>query len=204
MSYYDDNADVLAQQYDSLDPGKVHKPWAHLLVDLKGGLALDVGAGTGRDAAWLADQGWEVVAVEPSDLIERGRRNTSGRTVVWLRDKLPRLGKVHEVGYRFDLILLSAVWQHVPPRERERAFRVIAGLLNPGGLLVISLRFGTDAEENARRGFHEVSREELEHFARERALVVAHREQVRDLARDDLEWGHLVLRSPGDGTGGLA
>lgn len=204
ISYYDDNAEALAQQYDSLDPDLVHKPWAHLLPGRKVGLALDVGAGTGRDAAWLADMGWEVVAVEPSDLVERGRSNTAGRAVVWHRDKLPELKKVREVGYRFDLILLSAVWQHISPKQRERAFRILTELLNPGGLLVISLRFGSDPEENERRGFHEVSREELEHFARERALVVAHWTQVDDIDRADLGWGYLALQSPDDGTGGLA
>ena len=31
------------------------------------GLALDVGAGSGRDADWFAQHEWEIVAVEPAD-----------------------------------------------------------------------------------------------------------------------------------------
>jgi ubiquinone/menaquinone biosynthesis C-methylase UbiE len=33
--------------------------------------ALDVGAGSGRDAAWLVSRGFEVWAVEPSEVMRR-------------------------------------------------------------------------------------------------------------------------------------
>lgn len=37
----------------------------------------------------------------------------------------------------FDLILLSAVWMHVPPSSRDRAFRKLITLLKLGGLLAM-------------------------------------------------------------------
>ncbi|MDI9245977.1 hypothetical protein [Marinobacter sp. CHS3-4] len=50
-------------QYQSLTCEQVHQDWLSLLRD-KSGLALDVGAGSGRDSSALAARGWDVVAVE--------------------------------------------------------------------------------------------------------------------------------------------
>ena len=46
---------------------------------------------------------------------------------------VPDLAKVRRLGLSFDLILLSAVWMHIPPAERQRAVRKLATLLAPKG-----------------------------------------------------------------------
>src|SRR5262249_1772126 len=60
----------------------------------------------------------------------------------WLDDRLPTLFATHRLGLAFDLILLSGVLIHVPTVERPRAFRKVATLLKPGGLLLMSMRDG--------------------------------------------------------------
>ena len=65
IPYYNTHAPALAQQYESLPAASVHSWLIDLLPKTKT-LALDVGAGSGRDAAWLASLGFEVIAVEPS------------------------------------------------------------------------------------------------------------------------------------------
>ena len=52
IPYYDTRAPALAQQYESLSAASVHSWLIDLLPKTKT-LALDVGAGSGRDAAWL-------------------------------------------------------------------------------------------------------------------------------------------------------
>ncbi|MEP0873572.1 class I SAM-dependent methyltransferase [Trichocoleus desertorum AS-A10] len=52
----------------------------------------------------------------------------------------PSLQNLHRLGLAFDFILLSAVWMHVPPTERSRAFRKVITLLKLGGPLAITLR----------------------------------------------------------------
>ena len=143
-SYYNQNRDALFEQYHAYDPEIVHRAWApEHLKGRKPGFACDIGAGTGRDANWLAEQGWEVLAVEPSDLREPGEEKSNPR-VTWLDDTLPDLQKLRAQSQkkrrRFDLILLRSVWMHVPRSKQERAFRILTELLNPSGLLVISLR----------------------------------------------------------------
>lgn len=202
-SYYNQNRDALFEQYHAYDPKVVHRAWApEHLKGRKPGFACDIGAGTGRDANWLAGQGWEVLAVEPSDLREPGEEKSNPR-VTWLDDTLPDLQKLRALGRRFDLILLRSVWMHVPKSRQERAFRILTELLNPSGLLVISLRHGRDKEENRARGFHPASADELIQYARDRAISLRGRYEHPDRTRDHVHWEWLVFEMPDDGTGNL-
>jgi SAM-dependent methyltransferase len=196
VSYYDRNADTLSERYLALAPDDVHATWAEsVLAGKTPGLACDIGAGSGRDANWLAEKGWEVIAVEPSrGMRERGRQRSHPR-VSWLDDRLPGLKRLRSLGHRFDLILVSAVWMHLAPGTRERAFRVLSDCLRPGGTLVITLRHGNDEVENRERGFHVVSGNELLAFACARALVLEHRARVTDSTRPDVAWETLVFAS---------
>lgn len=167
------------------------------------GTACDIGAGSGRDANWLAELGWEVVAVEPSTLRELAKQRSHSR-VSWVDDSLPNLKRLRSLGTRFDLILLNAVWQHVRVNQRERVFRILCELLNPSGLLVIGLRRGTDETENLERGFNPVSSGELIQFGNQQAI--SHRAQyldVPDLSRKHVHWDWQIFEMPDDGTGNL-
>lgn len=66
IPHYEQNASSLANQYESLSFQDVHGSLLDLLP-APGSTVLDIGAGSGRDAAWFAANGYEVVAVEPSD-----------------------------------------------------------------------------------------------------------------------------------------
>lgn len=203
MSYYANNAETLFDKYNRIDSANLHKDWLKLLPD-QAGLACDIGAGTGRDANWLAEKGWDVIAVEPEAKFRELGKSHCHPNVAWVNDKLPDLNRARKLGQRFNLILLSAVWMHLPDRKRERAFRIVANLLAPGGLLVISLRHSTDDKENERRGFHPVSVEELEYFARRHALSVTSVTSRPDQQnRPEVSWQTVVLELPDDGTGSL-
>jgi SAM-dependent methyltransferase len=70
VSAYDRRATELAKLYDSLPFEQAHAASLDLIPD-RPGLVLDVGAGSGRDAAWFAGRGWDVVAVEPAEGMRR-------------------------------------------------------------------------------------------------------------------------------------
>src|SRR6516225_9694738 len=125
---------------------------------------LDIGAGTGRDAAWFARQGQDVIAVEPSNSMRaEGQRLHADPRVRWMDDQLPELSVLGRLGISFDLVMLNAVWQHVAPSDRERAFRKMARFVKSGGLLTITLRLGPAPAD---RGMHSVSLDEVERLAR--------------------------------------
>lgn len=204
-NYYETNADSLAQTYDALSFEQVHASWQSFWPeqDCRSVFALDIGAGSGRDAKWLAARGAQVVAVEPTKALKTiGELNTVGLAVNWLSDSLPEFSQVSKLGMRFDLILVSAVWMHIPHSARPRAFRKLARLLNPGGRLVISLRHG--AFDDGRKQ-HSVSTQELELLAKKHGLVFT---QVTDADRDALgraqvSWQTVVLSKPEDGSDNL-
>jgi SAM-dependent methyltransferase len=193
-SSYNQHAQRYFSQYQSITFEQVHRDWLFQL-DSKTGLALDVGAGSGRDAAALAERGWDVVAVEPAaGLRELGQSATKDKSIQWIDDQLPDLNQARKLSYHFNLILVSAVWMHIPPTARERAFRILAELLAPSGMLVVTLRHGPGDGE---RVFYDVSREELEAFAKHRALIPVALPAGRnddELKRIEVTWETLAFR----------
>ena len=91
VPWYDAHAAALAPAYEALAPEALHV-WFSDLLPPAPALVLDVGAGTGRDAAWLAGRGHDVVACEPSSAMraEAARRHDT-TSVRWVADSLPGL-----------------------------------------------------------------------------------------------------------------
>jgi len=199
--WYEHNASTVANQYESVTFDQIHD-WLISMLPDRPGVILDVGAGTGRDAAWLAAHGHEVVAVEPSAAMraEGGRRHPDPR-IRWIPDRLPGLDQTFRLGVCFDFILLSAVWMHVPPTDRGRAFRKLITLLKPGGFIAITLRNG---RSEVGRAMYPVGRDELERLAREHGAFVELVANSPDrLNRNDIGWTQILIRLPDDGTGAL-
>lgn len=202
IAAYDAQAARLAAEYERVDQAAHHSTFSDLLRSSPERLALDVGAGSGRDAVWLRRLGYEVVAVEPSaNMRGEALRRHGDAGVRWLDDALPGLDRTHALGLSFDAVLLSGVWQHVAPSDRRRAFRKLAALLKPGGLLVITLRHGPPPKD---RPMHDVSVGEVEALAREHGLTISRVAPATDtLGRPGVTWSTVAMSLPDDGTGAL-
>lgn len=105
------------------------------VADLAPGRALDLATGEGRNAIWLAEQGWRVTAVDFSAVgLDKARRiaERRGVQVDWvladLLDYRPPAGA-------FDLILYLYV--HLPAAERELVVGRAVGALAPAGTLLV-------------------------------------------------------------------
>ncbi|MGI4800216.1 MAG: methyltransferase domain-containing protein [Janthinobacterium lividum] len=201
VRWYDLHATGTAARHESLHPGELFG-WAMDLLPAEGALVLDVGAGSGRDSAWLAARGADVVAVEPSGAMrdEAGRYHPDAN-IRWVDDTLPLLAATTRLGLSFDLILLSSVWQHVAPSDRPRALRKLVALLKPGGLLILTLRLGADDPD---RVMHAVRVDEVERLTRDHGLAIVRSNDMTDrLGRPEVRWTGMALRLPDDGTGAL-
>ncbi|MEW9797993.1 class I SAM-dependent methyltransferase [Alteromonas sp. CYL-A6] len=195
IQYYSDNAKTLSQQYNSVPFETVHKDWLHYIPEA--GMALDVGAGSGRDARYLASKGLSVVAVEPARGIrEIAKHYRVDKPIHWVSDSLPSLSRVFALQTKFDLILLSAVWMHIPPSQREKSLRKLSALLKPNGRLIISLRHGVS---NDARTMYPVSADELASLASQFGLtfqLLTPEKQDDELGRDDITWQTVMLTLP--------
>ncbi len=159
---YAKEAPELIARYEALPFEAVHGPLARFFPKPPASV-LDIGAGTGRDAAAFAAMGHDVVAVEPTaPLREAAIALHTGAGVEWIDDALPDLSVVRALDRRFDLALMTAVFMHLDAEERRRAAPALASLIAPGGRLLVTLRHGPVPE--GRRMF-EVSADEM------RALV---------------------------------
>ncbi len=202
---YETNAGELAAQYLKADPEDIHASWVRFLPELPCRI-LDVGTGSGRDAAWLAKKGHEVTAMDPSPgMLEFARRHfetCSPPLHIDLRqDALPDLKSFRDEQGEYGLILVNAIWMHLTRDSRARALRKLANLLRPGGRPIITLRHGPSPDN---RIMHPVNLEELEVMARRHALQVLHTEPTTDsLGRPGVSWMTVVLALPDDGTGAL-
>ncbi|MBF0430780.1 MAG: class I SAM-dependent methyltransferase [Fibrobacteria bacterium] len=199
--YYDTHADDLFRRYESVKAEAVHDSWRHFLPKTHS-LILDIGAGSGRDAAWLASLGHEVIAVEPCDKLRgRGEEAHYSKSIRWLSDTLPALKKIRKMDCKFDVILLSGVWMHIAPGNRKRAFRVFSNLLKSGGLLVMSCR---SVRRDNNRDMYPVDFHQLDSLAVSNTLEkLLDKDSGDSLGRNDVIWNTSVYRMPDDGTGAM-
>lgn len=107
-----------------------HEVVAELVTPLAPGRALDVAAGEGRHAVWLAERGWEVTAIDISAVgLAKGEQEAlrRGLDVTWV------VGDVTswEPPHAFDLVLVS--FMHVAADVFTRLRRYVA----PGGHLLV-------------------------------------------------------------------
>lgn len=197
IKHYSDHAQHYFSLYNSVDAESVHAQWHTFLENCTPTNALDVGAGSGRDARWLASKGWQVVAAEPaSHLLELAKKDTSPN-ITWCNASLPNLSSLPCTSDNFDLILLSAVWMHLPEGERPQAIKRLAELLSATGRIYISLRFGPNEEA---RPMYPVSYAELEKLASENGLDARNLDPVPSkdgLKRANVEWVTVELMPKG-------
>jgi 2-polyprenyl-3-methyl-5-hydroxy-6-metoxy-1,4-benzoquinol methylase len=187
---YGEQADSLVDSYESVVFQDLYGPLLELLPD--GGRAMDVGTGTGRDAAAMARLGFQVHAVEPTaELRAHAQRLHPDSNIVWIDDSLPDLARVHAGPVRFDLILMTAVWMHLDEAERTRALPRIAELLAPGGRIFMTVRKGPVP---AGRRMFEVPIDPLVSQAQATGLSLLQRYEFADmLGRRDVSWTMLAF-----------
>jgi SAM-dependent methyltransferase len=112
---------------------------ADLLTGLPPGDAVDLAAGEGRHALWLAGLGWRVTAVDFSDVgLARGRAQPGSDRVTWVvADVLPWTAPPASQ----DLVLVA--YLHLPQEETLALFTRAVTWLRPGGRLLV---LGHDVE----------------------------------------------------------
>ncbi len=87
--YYDTHAPQLAATYESLEAERLNA-WLRDSLPAVPACVLDIGAGSGRDAAWLASLGFDVVAVEPSAaMVKEAQHFHPDSPVHWIEGDSP-------------------------------------------------------------------------------------------------------------------
>jgi SAM-dependent methyltransferase len=122
---------------DRIWSGRVNVQFADVVADLPPGRALDLGCGEGADSVWLAERGWDVVAVDISETALGRAKEAAGTRGVTDRIQFVQLDLSEDFpSGTFDLIssqfLHSTVYL-----DRSKVLANAAAALRPNGLLVI-------------------------------------------------------------------
>ncbi len=111
-------------------------------ADLAPGVALDLAAGEGRNAIWLARQGWDVTAVDFSQVaLDKGARVAGDTAVAWVCAD----ATTWVPDRRYDLAVLAYLQLAAAPRAA--ACRVAFDALAPGGTFLLVAHDSTNLTE---------------------------------------------------------
>lgn len=115
-----------------------NEPNARFTTEVQGlppGRALDLACGQGRNAVWLAQQGWDVTAVDFSaSALGKGRALAAERgvEVAWIEADVVHWQPPEDL---YDLV--AALFLHLPPVLRARVLEQAVLALAPGGTVVV-------------------------------------------------------------------
>jgi SAM-dependent methyltransferase len=111
------------------------------LAELQPGRAVDLACGEGRNAIWLAERGWQVTALDFSQVaVDRGRRTAGELPVEWRVDDALTAALPPA-----DLVLLA--YLQLPEAERRAAVRRGFAALDQGGTFLLVAHDSTNLTE---------------------------------------------------------
>ncbi len=148
LQAYDRNAALFASDWDAQPvPADLQEIIRRFF---KPGLTADIGCGSGRDTAWLCQNGFSAIGYEPSEgLLAEARRLHP--TIPFRRSALPELQDIAD-GV-FANVLCETVIMHLAPAMISDAVRRLLCVLEPEGTLYLSWRLnetGRDRDEHGR------------------------------------------------------
>ncbi|ANP71749.1 class I SAM-dependent methyltransferase [Cryobacterium arcticum] len=150
-----DIQDLWDQRYAGAENLWSGQPNATLVAELEGmrpGRILDVGCGEGADALWLAAHGWDVTALDVSQVAlnrasERG--DALGLQVRWLH---AGLAEAELAPGSFDVV--SAQYPALLRTDDAAAERALIDAVAPNGVLLVVHHSLPSVEQAAAHGFH--------------------------------------------------
>jgi SAM-dependent methyltransferase len=123
------------RRYEGTDLLWSAEPNRFLVAEVEGlpaGRALDLACGEGRNAVWLAREGWRVTAVDFADVaIAKGRRLAEHHEVADRIEWVEADVTTYELAGPFDLVVV--LYLHLPAPQRAGVLAGAVGSLAPGG-----------------------------------------------------------------------
>jgi SAM-dependent methyltransferase len=155
------------------------------LAELPPGRALDLAAGEGRNAIWLARRGWTVTAADFSQVaLDKGRRLAGDTEVSWVCAD----ATTWDEPAAYDLVVLA--YLQLVADERRAAVRAAYAALRPGGTFLLVAHDSTNLTEGTGG-------------PQDPAVLMTAEDVVGDLAGEDFDVRRAgrVARTVGDGHG---
>ncbi|WP_232842793.1 class I SAM-dependent methyltransferase [Psychrosphaera ytuae] len=152
--FYDDNAEQFFDSTVSVEMGDIYDRFLPYLncqgTDTKG-LVVDAGCGSGRDAKFYLNQGFEVYAFDASPTLAKKATEYLGQNVdVTTFDSF-------KINKKAQGIWCCASLLHVPRSALPQAINNIERHLASGGALYVSFKYGTEERIHNGRSFTDMN-----------------------------------------------
>ena len=196
LIYYADNAKYLSQRYEFAKVDNIH---ALLLKTFSANSSLlEIGCGSGRDASFMYQNGYDILALDGSmEMIAEAKRfhpELSGRMeVVKIPDQL------YFEPSSFDGIYSIATLMHLDKEEISHTIEKIEMILKPDGKFLFSVslqRDDIDSQGKDKKGryFTDISELDWVKSCEKYGLQLEHSETTGDgLNRDGIVWLTCVV-----------
>lgn len=187
MNYYDENAKVFIEMSQKVDMSAIYDEFIPLIKT--NGHILDIGCGSGRDAKYFIDKGYNVSALEPSKELARFTQKNTGINVhrCNLND--------FETNEKYDAIWACASLLHIPKSQMPKALVKIKSLLIPGGFAYISWKFGKNDGIRDGRYYSDYQLEEMKNLLQQNKIDL-HKCWLSDEDRDGetIKWLNVIIK----------
>lgn len=143
MDWYDVHCEEYFKETVGLNMEKFLEVWAKNIPE--GGRVLDLGTGSGRDAKWMVERGFETIAIDKSLNMCEKASNYAGIGV----RQLDILSEGFTSLYKdfFDGVWACASLLHLSPVELPEALLNVYNSLKEGGVLFLSFKKGAEFKE---------------------------------------------------------
>ncbi|NJP06838.1 MAG: class I SAM-dependent methyltransferase [Chloroflexaceae bacterium] len=186
---YHTNAERLCQQYRRTAPASLYQLIQRFFQP--GQPTADIGCGSGRDVAWLVQQGYPTTGYDAVTAMLTQARHTYPHIIVQ-QAQLPYLSTIASQTY--PNVLCNATLMHLPTQMLAPALANLARILQPGGRLIYSYRHSTAPTEREPDGrlFTHISSQQQHTLLAHAALQLLTSEQQTDNQRPHIHW-HITV-----------
>lgn len=153
LNYYDKNAVDFAIQTVSIDMHDLYELFLNQLPKRNTQSILDVGCGSGRDANYFAEQGYDVTAIDASaKLIQWAQQHHMSRKISWVHLDFSSIDK-QAWGNTFTGIWACASLLHVPFLKLPCIIESLLKTLTDDGVMYLSFKYGEGERVDEERFF---------------------------------------------------
>ena len=199
LNYYGQNSLEVARRYESADVTQLHE---FLSSSLKpGGRLLELGCGSGRDAAFMVSRGFRVLATDGSaSMVEQTKSHHPELAEHVVHLELPA-GLSNDLGV-FDGIYAVAVLMHLSVQDIESTISAVYSLLPEKGRFAFSVPTRrddvmTNEFDSKGRRFTALSPDGWKELCRKHNLQVVRTMTSEDgLGRGGVVWMNCLTEKP--------
>ena len=153
LKYYDKNTVEFAIQTVSIDMHDLYELFINQLPQRDTQCILDVGCGSGRDANYFAEQGYDVTAIDASaELIQWAQQHHMSSRISWVHLDFSSIDK-QAWENKFTGIWACASLLHVPFLELPFIINSLLETLADEGMMYLSFKHGEGERVDEERFF---------------------------------------------------